>query len=856
MKRDEFNDIHSINDGRPVNREFFKTQKSEYSDHNENLVFGKSEQNSTKITNDDPALVRSESSKKKNVFDQTRHVVRGSSAATAASGAVHATVAVASVVAIGVVSTVTGIQIVNQSKASVEFKRFFIHEQGLDYWLVLRDADEKEAPYSIRIENANYSMSQKLEPGENEGYFEGLQMDETYTVSVLQEGFGGKNIYQEQFVVTPSSLFYLVYFDGEVDFSENSFEVYLSYEDPADRYHDLTFVLENQEQELRYNLQKTYDPQTITFEEGVLEEGQTYRYSLRYFDRDTEKVLEGEEVTLTAKEIIDPQQGEVHGIEWDYLASFSTGEASIRLQYTDPQNHFSDFSLTFEDENNQYYYVPLEKITEEQIIDLSDLELAENHCNFDLSLTYYDNGEPKYIDYGNITIVNIDTPEAHVDAVTFEAEINASTRELSYSIDYRDDADVLQDEFYITLTTDDGISFDIVAAKTKDTQTVVIDDYFPISSSGTHVQYVLTYTNTVASQDLQIEGDTILYLIEDVSTPALTDFVFYKTINFETGALDIVIAFSDPQSQIESIEFVLTDTETSVQQNFSLDLLSGKKQTIYVQDFNTDSFNVTLHAMSYVLQYVIAGETIEFVHSADPFYFTDSRVSQFNDIVSPYQLTSDGYLPIKLDIIDEKEIYSSPHLVFKNGSDETVFDSYLGQEGEEIYEWNYVYLQDITNPTAPEPLLGTYYLSLYITDSSNLSGTGEVALIDSREVTITDGSSTNEILGMRISNKEIMADNPIFNVILFYLNADGFTNYQLVFDFGDKTYQFPFEVTLGMSRFNYFSCDPTSTLNGDELAEFLETLGKNPVNVGLSYENQDGETSTIFDYIGIHFDVL
>ncbi|MBQ2070184.1 MAG: hypothetical protein II467_04560, partial [Bacilli bacterium] len=199
MKRDEYNDIHISNESGST--EYAFTQKTEYSSYEDNPNKRKTSINSTETNNDDPSATKrktNDTKVKTDVVTKTR-----TSTATSA-GTVASNIAVAaSTVTVVTISTLVGIKIVNESKASAELSFLHMEDSSLIYGLTLKDLKEDDDPFFIKISSNIYSDSRELFMGENEGRFEGLVKDEVYTISVLQTALGGKTILQESFKFAP-----------------------------------------------------------------------------------------------------------------------------------------------------------------------------------------------------------------------------------------------------------------------------------------------------------------------------------------------------------------------------------------------------------------------------------------------------------------------------------------------------------------------------------------------------------------------------------------------------------------------------------------------------------------------------
>ena len=1175
MRGDEFNQIHPKNEAYRKGSEFSSTQRGEYTAQSENPSFGRAEENEARVHNEDVSYTSPKAEKKKDtVADNLRQVKAGTTSASASSAA-HSVIVAAAAVTATAVSTVIGITVVNESKASVEFQRFFLGHETLDYSLILRDVKEGEDPYYIRVENGDYSSSQELHAGENEGYFEGLSPKQVYTVTVAQPKFAGKTIYQEQFTMSPSSVAYGVYFSGEVDFEEHSFQVSLSYEDPEDHLTDFRFVLQGQEEEKVFPLAKQWDYQTVSFEPGTLLSGQTYNYSLRYKDHGNEKNLPGEQVTLRAKEVPpEPEQGEVYGIEWDYAVSFTSPIATLWLVYEDPQERFSSFALTFSGIDAPSVSIPLEKTLDEQQIDLSPLELSpercdfnitlryldqdelmdmdfgwalledsddpipegevyglnwdytasfsaatatvslnyddpqdrfsdfqlqftalgeeaivialsksleeqavnleplslsEQHCSFALSLLYLDMGKSESLDLGEITITDTDAPEPEGQvyglewdyslsfsdpfatvklsyddpqdrfadfvlvfsdeyassfevslAKTQEAQqidlyglalsadhheftllleyadsgvpatiyyglvtlvdtdppipqgevygiswdkkvsyaypyaemtlsyddpaeafsdfklsfddgqglaveipltktLDAQTvdlsgldlsedhceftgallyldgqthrsfdlgllviedvpepmvygieflateltpeRQLTFTLDYYDtDEGVLSNTMTFTLTDVAGNSESHVIEKTSEPQTITLGEGLPIDPEGTTFIYALTYQSAHYEDEQILDGEVTLTYNPPAPEAAITSFTLSHTMDFQTGEVKATVVYDDPKGILEEIRLVLIDAETEVEQSRVMELSSGEEQSLYYGDAFDNSFNPMSHAMNYRLETVIAGVSSVAEASEQPFYFSSLPVSEFYDVESSFYVSDDGFMPIRLSLLDEQGIYSDPIVTLKGEDGEVRKEVALCLDGIGLTEWQYLDLGEdwrsvFADETSSWQGSATVLLSVSMMVRDDV-GASRMIVYEEQPKTIYDGSYVSQIEGIRMDSFTIDAAEPILSYLPIYVDPFGMTDFTLQLEFNNgETYRFATDIQTLTDRDERIIIDPRLTLEEDELKHFLALLAQEEVSIGLSYMDPAGEEHTVTTYYGIRFDV-
>ena len=959
MRKDEFSNPTSSE--RPIKREFAPVQKTEFSDYEDNPNPRKVEINATESTND---RLSGQANKSEGALDVSKVIrettgVSHAATATSAASATHAVVAAVSVVSVVAVSTLVGIKTVADSKASVEFTRFQMSEECLVYELNLRDFAEGDDPFVIKVENKVYSKSQTLVGGINEGVFEGLVSAQIYTVSIAQERFGGKKIYQESFAFDADAPFFDgAWFDEKADFASNTFQIQLSYHDVKEYYGDFRFVLSSMEGvRHEYPLQKTDEPQQVSFNAGDFEAGERCRFSITFTDRGNAREWKGyefewvddsvpyvepkvEEVTFDGganftdctfsvtlayedpddrlsefafvivsygadspliadgsptthtyplKKTTEPQivefdigdfasgdrctfyvsykDGEetkqydgwdfiwedtsphassvFYSVVWDWQAYYPTGEASVTLVYEDYDDSFSDFVLTFARVSGASLDVPLEKKLDAQPISLAELNLEDEGDEFAVTLHYQEQGEERVYELGTKPIAN--SAISRVDGIEIETEIDCRARTFYATLQFVDE-NAYFEEFSIITTDDDGATVEISLEKKTERQMLTFPDNMSLDPTGTIMSYSLSYQDRRFADREYIAGE-VTFVDSDYEpiegTIALT---FDKKVNFKSGLFSCSVDVSDPDNRISDIRLVLTDNVSKEVYIFPLEKRDGAQEfrfrEIVTNDILDDSFKSEL-------SYLYDGVD-QTVMDSESFVFTNGGTSVFNGVVSPFYKTSDDYLCLRLDVVDDLSLYSSPQIIVTDGDGNICIEQYLGQSGEALDEWNYLYCNTLN---VGETYYLTVKLDVFEDDAGPTGSFTTQTMIDQQPFTLTDGSSVTELTGIRVNELTLEENNPTIGVTPYYASLAGIQDFRALFRFEDETIEVPYDLSTFDARGGYFTLDLSIILGESNAAELLEKLRNNPVDFGFSYQDGTGSTVEKFDYNGVYISV-
>nr|MCR5492024.1 hypothetical protein [Bacilli bacterium] len=795
--------------------------------------------------------------------------------------------------------------------------------------------------------------SQELFAGQNEGMFEGIVPNETYTVTVAQEGLLGSTIYEESFVAVNNwsyDEFFGIYIDPEADFESCTFNATLQYEDTSDRFSDFELVLIGEEQ-CAFHLEKTYEVQTVSFESGQIEPGVAYTYLVNYSDNGEKKTYQGDTITFEGKQIQDEGvQIEVSG--YAYAGSEAEGNGPrfpVTLYYDDSNGFYSDFSLTLTNPDGVTATHALAATQDDQIVFFEDGFLNQDsmidgvtcqyafryynankqtyeetsgevtftfayiEANYDFAVDYVEmttNVSVDIVDYGysfldlkfrlsrdsdpsSAAIVDLDrTVEVQTLSVTdlgeiyagetytasilytyhgseeelvlgsqeitdddptvfnginFETEFDYPNRTCSLRLDMVDPRSNYTD-FTLSMGTLSGDGYEIEASleHTDELQTFTFPEDFALNAEGMTLTYVLYWTDIRDGTEMNIDGQVTLVDSDYVtSDPAISGVSFDNAINYATGKFDVGVSYSDPDSKLESMSFVLIEQEGFTEYDFPLEL-SEDTQTLTWRDFALDE-TIREHSFLYAVDYVYGGETHRYSPELTSFLITNSGTSSYNGAVSPWYIIED-YTYLKLDITNDSNLYSSPsiRLVNELSESDALSETYLGNSGEGIDEWNYVYLGDSSVEAGVEYSL--------IVSAYEEGATSPVTIQEAPEyVTLVDGSSVSEITGIRLNSKSLSSSGQL-DFTPYFTSVDGLSAFNITF-YGESLgyYEFPFDLADWPSRGNYASIDIRAALcpDGSDLSAyeaFAALLLSEPIDVGFSYFDANDDSHTVVEY--------
>ncbi|MBQ7243695.1 MAG: hypothetical protein IJS52_05770, partial [Bacilli bacterium] len=634
-------------------------------------------------------------------------------------------------------------------------------------------------------------------------------------------------------------------FDHTADFTNRTFDIALLYEDPEDVLHDFSLTLIPVEgTSATFSLDKTADVQTVHFQEGQLTPMMTYDYEIHYFHDDQEVTFTGEEFVLQGEL---PVTASIRDVTWNWEADYLTGAASITIDYEDPNEELADFSLLIKEEGKSDTTISLTKTTDAQTIDLSPLSLENPARVFTFSLSYLRSGSSEAYDIGTGSISDTAAPYASIE---IGATFDFRARTFTATLDYHDTNGLFRD-FALSLTPVTGGSFDIDLAKTKEPQTLSFPEDVTLSPDGVTFQYALSYYDETIQDRTSTPGE--IWMNDPDYEPiegVINSIGFQQKINFRTGVFSLALDYEDPDNRITDLSFVLEGQDFPGPYVFPLEKTT-ESQSCTFHDFVAK--NMSYDLFHYTLKYSYDGEGKTMAGPADGFTFTNNAESSFTGVVSPFYLTSDGYFYLKLNCYDGAGIYSGAQIVIADEDGGTILEQYLGQSGETVEEWNYVYAGD-----AAIELGKAYYLTvnMAVDDGTGATGPTMQTMVNAQPITFVDGTLYPSISGIRVNGFETNSENPSLFFTPMYSMLDGLSNFKLLMRFGeDDVYEFPIDLADFPSHGNGLSVDFRELLADEDEADFIQKLSTLPVDVGFSYIDTTAKETIFYDYVGAIFAV-
>ena len=444
-----------------------------------------------------------------------------------------------------------------------------------------------------------------------------------------------------------------------------------------------------------------------------LKPNQQYHISL------SEKRFGGEtifdEQFTTLKE--ETRVSKFRGVEWDKKCNFLTMMMTVKLDYQDDFDRFSDFKFNLVSEAmtadgpNEITY-DLQKTTEEQQIKLDNNQFFNLVNTYDYSFTYKDEGVEVTADSGTVHFEDNSGAKSEWNKFIFDKTANFINRTFEVQLDFVDDFNVYDNfvlSFYMTYEEEgkqviDERSEDILLQKTTEVQTVDLDGIEVMLSDDYYYKLTCNYYSELTVLD---EG----FVTFTDNSGAVTEFrelKFDKKVNFDTRTFEVQLDYTNDLGYLYGFQFTLTDLETSNERTYYLQETTDV-QTITVDEIEQGTednpvylIDVVEHRMSYSFKYM--NQDVEHVVvEGEEFKFENSLVSTFQGIESPYDFGHDEYyddylLPIKLIYDDAAHVYSVFEIkLLKNnelygrlmmegerGFDKWQYATFTGMEGHQI----------------------------------------------------------------------------------------------------------------------------------------------------------------------------
>lgn len=631
MRNDEFNKIEITNEKQVRGVEFGKTQKFEFTHQKDNkLPEGELNEKYVGKTIKKTTEVNVEYMNKASApVHGTTTVVTSSASASSAATAVTTVATAASVVAVAAVAVGTGISVALHDY-DYQFKSFIVSSNSLEYELYIVDY-KNERPDGEEYEH--FEDDYVAEDSTNE------ESDNQFTLRVYNTSYDYS---------VPANL------DTNIGSFTNL--------KPNEKYH---IVLS----ENRFGGETIFD-----------------------------------EVFTTKNEEIS----EVRRVEWDKKCNFLTNVMTVKLDYVDEKNLFSDFKFNLESEmvtatGPLKLTYDLVKTTDSQEIKLDQYPEFNLSLMYQYSFTYVDGGEEKTIDSGKLQFEDNSGAESKFNKFIFDKTANFKNRTFDVQLDFVDDFNVYSDfvlTFYYIfeepLASDhpDRFGMDIPLEKTTQVQTIDLDG---IEISLTE-SYDYELTCLYYDEKITLDEGSVTFTDNSGAVVKFNELIFNETVNFDTRTFEVQLDYVDELDFLYGFEFILVDLETSEQRVYYL-LNTTDVQTITVdeiKEYDEDEnpvyyLDVVKHRMKYSFKYWNMDEE-HYVVEDKEFKFTNSLVSTFTGVESPYDFVYDEYfddylVPMKFIFDDAAHIYS--FFEVKLFKDEELYGRLLSSNESNFDRWGY-----------------------------------------------------------------------------------------------------------------------------------------------------------------------
>ena len=680
MKENEFNKVRVGNEsrtygseyGKTSNVEFGKIRPNEFSRYNGETHYAKDEANHQETKND--YVSKNTGLRTRKTSQQTGNSAPLKTASTASSVAsgVHTAIVAVTALTVTAVSSAVGFSVLSTNDAFCKFHSFELNSNSLSYSLLLKNTNEEQ--YEIRVENPNYSSKRELFEGENEGFFEGFTMGETYNLVIAEKKFGGKKIYDEQFVPMMTSKVYGLKWDMTANFVEQTFEVALRYSDEYNIFTDfsLSFAPFDFEKEpIVYPLEKTDEVQVFSTEElGDLEINE-YTYTLKYKENGEERI--GEEGIVRFADN-SSAVSRLYPVKWDHTANYLEKTATLALMYSDGYERYEDFELTLIDmeEEGLSKTFSLEKTREEQTISFVDFVDDIGMHSFRYAFSCLDKGERTIFDEGEVYFEDNSGAVSRIYGVRWDKTANYLEKTVALSLVYTDGYGRYSD-FELTLTDMDNATLTKTFAldATTEEQEISLEGFVDNIYS-----HSFLYEFACLEDGYRNVFDSGMVHFED-NSGAVSEFYglsWDSTANFLTGEIKLTLSYDDYDNRFSDFRFTLFSMTSSVQHVFNLEA-STEEQTIDGSDLelspSNNHFGYSLEAYDYGVDTVLTSGDVIISDNSDSFTGITGllwdRTANWNDytfefgveVIDPFDQISD----VKLTLFNESD-----------GSQEKTFD--------------------------------------------------------------------------------------------------------------------------------------------------------------------------------------
>ena len=570
----------------------------------------------------------------------------------------------------------------------------------------------------------------------------------TYTYALTADYRGNNIVLVEEttpFKFTDNSgavsEFYEFIFDKTANFLEHTMEVKLDYVDDYNWFDNFLLTLtahygdsattgDGKEDSREIHLAKTTEPQTINLMELDLDlEYPTYTYTLTA-DRHGINTVLVEEVTAFKFTDNSGAVSEFNGFTFDQTMNWENYTMEFTLDYVDDFGYYDNFVVHMTEMYNdaevspsRNFDIQLEKTTEKQTIDVSDLELTVYEVNPRYVYKYYVTCNYRGF---NETIVD-ETPffELHDNSgyqsdfigFTFDKKANFLTSTFEVQLDYIDDYD-LYSNFELTLMPNDGVNAQFVfdLDKTTSKQTCTID--YEYAHYGFDFDQHFTYKLEAerGSELVTLESSDVEFQFTDISgaISAFNGLEFDGTYSYQTGLATLRLDYQDDFGYFSDFIFTIYNFDDPDEYYEFYLLSTTDEQTI---DIGSEEFNVEESWWTYKLTaqhrkegLVTLAESAEYEEFRweDPTMVTDPNSVSVTFINNEANY-NDRSIWVQLDYRDDYDRYSNFVLTLfgKSTNDADDFSHTLDFELEKTKEPQQIIVDGI-DEDAEE--YGAYYI--------------------------------------------------------------------------------------------------------------------------------------------------
>ena len=855
MIQDEFNKVEITNDKQLLKVEFGKTQKVEFTSKKENEIpegdlnekyVGKTIKKVTEVNVDYVNKVPTHA---------TQTVVTTATTATSAGAAAAATAVTASTVAVVAIATATGISVALHDY-HYEFQTFLISSNELKYGLTVFDNNDKTtylsyeesdepsssdleedpfdtAPFVLRVFNSEYSDSKPIfYHEENYGVFEGLELNETYSITLTENRYGGETIYKDAFKTYTNTEFKSFNITGDCDMEDNFFEVNMEFVDESDLFSNFSITLFDPElpEEINYTfaIKKQTGNQYITTldenENPIIDYTRPWNYKFSYISDG--KTIEFDSGTVTFRDWLD-RISTFNKLVFDKTADFVENTIKVKLDYRDDFGWYKNFKLVFSmtptesvvpgdgtgiEEEPYTFEIPLSADSDqEQTISLNEYQVFAYDSNF--KYTYR-----LICDYRDVETVVAEetTPFVFTDSLNrvsrfnqfvFDKTANFIDNSFQVRLDYQDDFNWFED-FVLKVTMipsengdEDGsdqpeeeyYSFE-VPLDSKTTVQEIVGNEYEMYVRDTYFEYTYSLSCMFHGVETILEEETTPFGFTDNSggVSKFNGFEFSKEANFITKSFKVTLDYQDDFGDFEDFKLTLYPNGVNAQYDFAL------QKTTEEQTLTFDSEEHYLFSMDYEYSYVLTCfdyfkyEEVELDRSENEFTFTDisNGRAEFNGVTftGQYQISS-GKAPVQLDFVDDYGDYlsdfvlhlSAPIINQPGGEEPNPIKPLYANTGDAISVDDYPFTFNLDATTEVQ------YINLYSSEiptsldakytfaiTYKRHGVDQEPYIGEQQIEFNDPDAASEVTGITFVNGEANFNDRSFMVELNYQDDFGY----------------------------------------------------------------------------------